>query len=70
MGGRSNNEKFSARKRAMNYKASRKLPTTNPRMMLKTFSSHRRRNQGGWGATPPQISKYMLSAPPDFKTRN
>ena len=29
---------------------------------------HRRRNQGGHG--PPQISKYMLSAPPDFKTRN
>ena len=31
-GGRGNNEKFSAHKRAMNYKASRKPPTTNPRI--------------------------------------
>ena len=30
--GRCNNEKFSARKRAVNYKASRKPPTTNPRI--------------------------------------
>ena len=30
--GHGNNEKFSARKRAMNYKASRKPPTTNPRI--------------------------------------
>ena len=31
-GGRGNNEKFSACKRAVNYKASRKPPTTNPRI--------------------------------------
>ena len=26
--------------------------------------------RGAGGATAPQISKYILSAPPDFKTRN
>ena len=31
-GGRGNNEKFLTRKRAVNYKASRKPPTTNPRI--------------------------------------
>ena len=29
----------------------------------KTYN-HRRRNQGGRGATAPQISKYMLLPPP------
>ena len=32
MGGRGNNEKFSTRKRAVNYKTSRKPPTKNPRI--------------------------------------
>ena len=31
-GGHGNNGKFSASKRAVNYKASRKPPTTNPRI--------------------------------------
>ena len=59
-GGRGNNEKFSARKRAMNYKASRKPPTTNPRiahvsLVGNSISVHR-----GFACDPLRIGRNLV----------
>ena len=54
-GGRGKKEKFSARKRAVNYKASRKPPTTNPRIA----HDDSRRRPGLLGLLPSLIAQAV-----------